>query len=654
MKKKMHFLLMLTALCTIIAAFSITTLIPAISTASQKVRLSRTKVQLTQGQTYKLKVKGIKKAKLTYRSSSPSIASVTKSGKITAKKRGTAKITVTIKKGKKKYKRTCRVTVRQKKASTSTSKAPATQKPSSVQTPGAATNAPVSTAEAPSLIPTVSPATNAVTPVVPTATAAPTRTPRPRPSLPVDSPSFAPEIKKVGENNPLIPNSYTADPAVIEYNGRLYVYMSNDSQHYEKGEHKETNSYEYIQSLHIISTDDMVNWTDHGTFQIAAANTDDKFGTCQWAGCCWAPCATYKKINGKDQFFIYFTNGGYQIGVIQADSPVGPFHDPIDGPFVGPFSDNTTKTGALDPAVFTDDDGSSYLCYGGSNGGARIRKLADNMTSFSGKEVTIDAPYFFEDSGINKIGDTYYFSYCSDWKTRSDEYSDLGLCSIGYMTSKSPTGPYTYRGDVLANCGTVFKLSGNNHHSIIQFQGKYYMFYHTRVLEDALGSDLGFRSCHVNELFVNEDGSLVPVQQDLAGVSQIKDFNPYQINSGTTFSNCSGMLSTRYLEDGAYMQAVSDPENYEYAWSLVKGVEFGTESPASFTAHFKMETGKTAKIRIYEDSLHKRLIAEAEIKGDKDGNATVNTLVDEIQGKHDIYFAFKGDVLSFENWTFNK
>lgn len=69
----------------------------------------------------------------------------------------------------------------------------------------------------------------------------------------------------------------------------------------------------------------------------------------------------------------------------------------------------------LTPLVFTDDDGTSYLCYGNgvleSNGknGARIRKLADDMVSFAGPEITIDAPYFFEGSGINKIGDTYIF-----------------------------------------------------------------------------------------------------------------------------------------------------------------------------------------------------------------------------------------------------
>ena len=651
MKKNHPLYQAVTGLC--IAAMSISLLSGTAVSAkkSVKVRLNKTKLSMTPGKTFKLKVTSIKKAKFSFKSSAPAVAAVNASGRITAKKKGKTTITVTIKKATKKYKKTCKVTVKAASKTPVQTQAPQTTQPA----------APAPTA-ATTVVPTTAPTDNAVpsATVLPTATPteAPTATPEPtitpRPTQGPDYQTFAPEIKKATENNPLISNSYTADPAVLEYNGRLYVYMTNDSQHYEKGEHKETNSYGYIQSLHIISTDDMVNWTDHGTFQIAAGNTPKKsFGVCKWAGCCWAPCAAYKKIDGKDQFFIYFTNGGYQIGVVQADSPAGPFHDPVGKALVGPFSDNETTTGALDPSVFTDDDGSSYLCYGNSNG-ARIRKLGDDMISFSDEEVSINAPYFFEDSGINKIGDTYYFSYCSDWNKRSSKYSNLGLCSIGYMTAPAPEGPYTFRGDVLVNCGNVFELAGNNHHSIVQYQGKYYMFYHTRVLETRLNSDLGFRSCHVNELTVNEDGTLAPVEQDLAGVSQIKDFDPYQVNAGTTFANSSGMLSTRYMQDGSYMQAVCDPANYEYAWSLVKGVEFGSDGATSFTAHFKMQKGFTAKMKIFADALGENEIAEASITPDEEGNAVVNVPIDKLTGKHDLYFAFAEDVLSFEDWSFSK
>lgn len=217
------------------------------------------------------------------------------------------------------------------------------------------------------------------------------------------------------------------------------------------------------------------------------------------------------------------------------------------------------------------------------------------------------------------------------------------------MTSKSPEGPYTYRGDVLVNCGNAFGVAGNNHHSIINYNGKYYMFYHTRALETTLGSDLGFRSSHVNELTVNADGTLEPVKQDLDGVSQIKAFNHYDETKGITYSDCSGMIVTRYLVDEASMEAVGNADKYRYSWSLIKGAEFGDTSPTEFTAHFKMNKTKTAKIKVYADKFGGDVIAEADIIPDENGDATVSVPVEKITGTHNIYFAFDGSVLSFEN-----
>lgn len=178
------------------------------------------------------------------------------------------------------------------------------------------------------------------------------------------------------------------------------------------------------------------------------------------------------------------------------------------------------------------------------------------------------------------------------------------------------------------------------------------MFYHTRVLETALGSDLGFRSSHVNELTVNPDGTLAPVQQDLTGVAQIKAFDPYQTTSGTVFSDCSGMLSTHYLQDGAYMEAVSAPDQYKYSWSLLKGVDFGYTAPSAFTAHFQMAEGSTATLSVYADTLGGQEIAKAQIKPDAEGNATVCVPVEAITGTHNLYFAFDGAVLEFTDWKF--
>lgn len=83
-------------------------------------------------------------------------------------------------------------------------------------------------------------------------------------------------------------------------------------------------------------------------------------------------------------------------------------------------------------------------------GTSRVVKLGEDMISLAGTPVTIEAPYLFEDSGINKIGDTYYYTYCSNWKTSGNSYG-MTSGAIEYMTASNPLGPYTYGG----NCSKI-------------------------------------------------------------------------------------------------------------------------------------------------------------------------------------------------------
>ena len=416
----------------------------------------------------------------------------------------------------------------------------------------------------------------------------------------------------------------------------------------------------------MISSADMVNWTDHGTFSLAGGKAD---GLESYSNCCWAPCATYKKVNGKDKFFIYYTNGGYQINVASADSPTGPFYDERKSSLLGPWTDNESTGDALDPAVFTDDDGSSYLVWGGDCGRPegskkypRIRKLADNMISFDGEEKAIEAPYFFEDSGINKVGDKYVYSYCTDWDTRTGQYKDLDICSIAYMVADSPMGPYKYVGEVLPNCGTVFKKAdgsddlANNHHSIVQFKGEYYMFYHTTVLRTSMGIHFAGRSTHVNKLNVKADGTFDIVQQNLDGVPQLADFDPYQTVSGLTSSNNAGMgaIETNVIYhkngkvnyvnsiDGAKMHTIKDRAKYKYSWLK------------TFQAKLKGYGLGSVNLKVCADALDGTEIVNTTVNFDKYGDAKIEVPAAAVQGKHDLYIEFDGSVLDFESWQFTK
>ena len=92
------------------------------------------------------------------------------------------------------------------------------------------------------------------------------------PSLPADplSVSVAMQQKRIIHGNPISAEIFCADPTAVEYNGRLYVYGTNDHQQYlEKGPDAE-NTYERIKSFAVFSTADMVNWTYHGTINTAS------------------------------------------------------------------------------------------------------------------------------------------------------------------------------------------------------------------------------------------------------------------------------------------------------------------------------------------------------------------------------------------------
>lgn len=619
---------------------------------------STKKVTVTVGssKTVKVKKNKTKVKKTVWKSKNTKIAKVTK-GKITGIKPGKTKIT-------------CKITyIKEKNKKTATVKISVT-----VQAKKKATTAPAPSKPVSSAVPTSKPSAAPTSEPPATPTPVPTETPD-DPSV-VPAQKFATSYKGMDANNPLLANSFACDPTAIEYNGRVYVYMTNDSQeHAGQGDDKD-NKYGFITSVHIISSDDMVNWTDHGTFNITG-----KKGINSYTACCWAPCIAYKNINGKDKFFLYYTNGGYQIGVAVADSPTGPFRDEKKAALLGPQTDNTSGGDALDPAVFTDNDGKSYLVWGGdcSRGPEakhypRIRQLSDDMLSFTGEEAVIEAPYFFEDAGINRIGDKYYFSYCSDWNERSGTYKDLSLCSIAYMLADSPMGPYTYTGEVLPNCGSVFTdangegVWGNNHHSIMQFQNEYYMFYHTMTLKTEMGIYFGGRSTHVNKLQVNADGTLGLIQQDFAGVPQLKDFDPYQEVSGLVSSNNAGMKAirstvvtnklgtTNYVipEDGAYMEAIKSRKDYQYSWLSIKGANFGDSSPTAFKASMKGYSKGTVNVRVCADGLDGTEIVNATVNFDENGEAAISVPASTITGKHDLYIEFDGSVRDFISWKFEK
>ena len=286
----------------------------------------------------------------------------------------------------------------------------------------------------------------------------------------------------------LFPNDYMADPSANVFNGKLYIYPSHD---WDSGEAFDDDGGHFqMKDYHVLSIDGdpmTAPVTDHGV--ILDVNEVP-----------WAEKQMWDNdvVEKDGKYYLIFSakdyNGVFHLGVAVADRPEGPFR-PQPDPVRGSYS--------IDPCVFKDDDGEIY-CYFGGIWGGQLQWYKDNMALYneylpSGKEnplpsrvarmtadvrqfaelsrpvlvvdeagepLKADDPHrFFEASWMHKCQERYYFSYST---------GDTHL--LCYAVGDNPYGPFTYRGELLQPV-----VGWTTHHSIVEYQGKWYLFHHDCV-----------------------------------------------------------------------------------------------------------------------------------------------------------------------------
>jgi len=455
-------------------------------------------------------------------------------------------------------------------------------------------------------------------------------------------------------HNPVMVQRFGADPYALVYEGRVYLYMTGDVIERDESGNIIENTYSIIDTINVISSDDLVNWTDHGSVLAASEH-----GAAKWGRNSWAPAAAYKKINGKDKFFLYFANSGNGIAVLTSDSPVGPFVDPIQRPLISRETPNCANvTWLFDPAILMDDDGEAYIYVGGGIPDeqsiampqtARVAKLGADMISLDTDPITIEGvSYLFEDSGINKIDGTYYYSYCSNFSVPDDKVDELGFGRGEIITMKSdkPMGPFKMCGSVLKNPEYFFGLGSNNHHCMFEFAGKYYMAYHTRILEDAMKISGGYRSTNIDEVTVC-DGVIKPIKATREGVRQIKALDPYKVHSATTMADMAGVQTVADY-DGKML--VTDME--AGSWIRVNGVDFGNKGAEMF----ELSMGacrEGGRVTLYVDSLEQEnCIGHVDVTAEDSAKIIKVALGRKPVGEHDLYIGFDGNDYQIKEWSF--
>lgn len=286
----------------------------------------------------------------------------------------------------------------------------------------------------------------------------------------------------------LFPNDYMADPSANVFNGKLYVYPSHD---WDSGEAFDDDGGHFqMKDYHVLSIEGdpmTAPVTDHGV--ILDVNEVP-----------WAEKQMWDNdvVEKDGKYYLIFSakdyNGVFHLGVAVAGRPEGPFR-PEPDPIRGSYS--------IDPCVFKDDDGMIYCYFGGIWGGqlqwykdnkalkneylpsgkenplpSRVARMTADVRQFAepsrpvlvvdeaGEPLKADDPHrFFEASWMHKYQGRYYFSYST---------GDTHL--LCYAVGDNPYGPFTYRGELLQPV-----VGWTTHHSIVEYQGKWYLFHHDCV-----------------------------------------------------------------------------------------------------------------------------------------------------------------------------
>lgn len=442
--------------------------------------------------------------------------------------------------------------------------------------------------------------------------------------------------------NPVVQTNFTPDPAPMVYKDRVYMYAGDDIPGYD---------FYYMTKWRVYSSEDMVNWTDHGV-----PLTLESFS---WArDRAWA--AQCIERNGKFYWYIcaQTNNNDMAIGIAVSDSPTGPFKDAIGKPLISNGSWSN-----IDPTVYIDDDGQAYLYWG--NAKLFYVKLNVDMVSYSGDIVEVPQSVesfgglrrpslgdealqkkkehedvFVEGPWLFKRDKKYYLMYAGMTKE--------GEC-LSYAMSDTPIGPWKYQGKIMTEQPTN---SFTNHGGIIDYKDKSYLFYHNGLLPS--GGSYG-RASAIEEFNYNADGTIPQIVITKEGISPVGTINPYKQNEAETIA-WSEKCTTYQDGDVVYVTKIR-----RGGFIKVRAVDFGEKGAKSFSA--QLATGLDGGIlEVRVDSVAGKLLASIEVPRTGGWNVweLISTQIkDSITGKHDLYFVFNGrnitagrELFNFDNWIF--
>ena len=424
----------------------------------------------------------------------------------------------------------------------------------------------------------------------------------------------------MNSQNPISQTEFTADPAPLVVGDTLYLYTGHDEN--------DAPPTRFIMHDYLcFTTTDMVNWIHHApVFNIHMFGENENANASQMA---------YR--NGK--YYFYPSTSG--VPVLVSDSPYGPFVNPLGGKNQLIYAEDTNYKGHgwedIDPTVFVDDDGQTYMYWG--NNALYAIKLNDDMISYDGeikvfeiKDKEAFGPDYEEAPWLTKRGDKYYLVYASFCPEATD-----------WAWADSPLGPWKYGGQIMR----AFEHGGmGNHTGMVPFKDQWYFFY---MDEGLPGSHSHRRTVSVVPFEFDEDGSIPYIHHDKRGVlKSVAPLNPYVRQQGETIAWEEG-IGIGY--DDIHCVYVKDVDSGDYI--KVREVDF-KDGAKGFKV--RVRNGKPgSKIEVRLDAVNGELIGVVNASSGKEWSEK-SCRIKKRDGIHDLYFVFAGndtDLMQFDSWIFN-
>ena len=384
--------------------------------------------------------------------------------------------------------------------------------------------------------------------------------------------------------NPVIRDQFTADPTARVFNNKVYLYPSHDIFPPE-GQRQD---WFCMEDYHVFSSENLTDWTDHGVIvtqnQVPWVKPDSYS--------MWAPDCVER--NGK--YYFYFpaapkSGRGFGVGVAVADRPEGPFvaePEPIKGVL------------GIDPCVLVDGDGQSYIYWSGM--GLRGAKLQPDMKQLDGEQQVMEGlPEGFKEGPFAfRRGDWYYLTF--PWVRGSKENGANPTETLAYAMSKSPLGPWDFKGVIMAEhangCWT-------NHHSIVNYRGQWYLFYHHNPLSPR---DDKRRSVQIEKLYFNADGTIREAKATMRGVGINKATEKIEIDR---YSVASNGLTTQLVDTINTFRGYQATLPQKGAWLKYADVDFSSITDGYLTICVK--AAENTELFVREKSAKGKILARVKV-----------------------------------------